>query len=315
MFKMLDFKPLPGMRSHHSQMLFANFYPSGREPYANQWLVSLSDGDRISCEVSTPDNWKPVHPMLVMIHGLGGSHRSAYMIRLSRKFYRLGYRVVRVNLRGCGSGVGLNNRPYNSGNSQDIKEVLEALKLQSPQSPITLMGFSLGGNIAIKMAGELGDKASKLVKRVIAVCPPIDLNQSIKYISRSSNWLYHKSFVKYMLIQGYRWAKDHSIQSIYEYDQKVTAPVWGYKSAEDYYVKCSSCNFISNVKVQCDVVLTTDDPFIDHRDLKNRAIDSGTNVWLANGGGHLGFIGWAGKEQGFYWLDKLLVDWLGSTHS
>lgn len=310
MFKPLNFHTFPGIRSPHVQMFLANFGPTGLEPVSRPELIRMSDGDLLSCEISTPLQWLPEDPTVVMVHGLGGSHLSGYMIRQSRKFYHNGMRVVRVNLRGCGSGKGLNKLPYNSGTSHDIYDVLKTLKAKSPHSPITLVGFSLGGNVILKMAGEHGLEIQKLVRKLIAVCPPLDIEHCVTRISRRRNWAYHKYFLNSILDQGWKWIQEHSIRSIQEYDDKITAPLWGYANAKDYYDKCSSSKFIGNIQVPGDLIFAADDPFIDHNILSRVQLPSHLNAWLSPIGGHMGFIGWGGKGHGVFCLDKIVEELL-----
>lgn len=314
MFKTFDFHPLPGLKSPHLQMFFANFGPKGIEPPSQSVHFALNDGDRLSCEVSTPILWQLHQPTIALVHGLGGSHQSGYMIRLSRKLYQSGIRVVRINLRGCGSGKGMNQLPYNSGNSHDVWTVIQKLKAETPLSPITLIGFSLGGNLILKMAGELGSRASMHLKKMIAVCPVLDIAQSVLSIARKPHWLYHKYYLKSIFQQGQNWIRDKTIRSIYDFDDKVTAPLWGYKNAHDYYDKCSSSKFIAHVEVPCDLLLAADDPFIDHNLLKHVKIPAQINAWLTSRGGHMGYIGWAGKGHGVYCLDQILLEKLICKH-
>lgn len=309
MYHSLAFNPTPGLASPHAQMFLANFGPTGTEPPATKLLVELPDGDKLSCEVSTPPNWQPDFPTLVMVHGAGGSHLSPYMIRVGRRFFHANYRVVRINMRGAGSGVELCNLPYNFGTSQDIWEVVKKLKKDTPHSSIRLLGFSMGGSLIIKMCGELGEKAQEYVEGITAVCPVLDLVQTVKNISLKSNWLYHRYFLKKFLSQGRKWTGNRMLKSIQEFDEHVTAPLWGYKNAVDYYEQCSSCKFISNVKVSCDVLLAADDPFIDPLVLKQFKLSPYTKVWVTKHGGHMGFIGSDQSIQGPFWMDKLLLKW------
>lgn len=310
MIKFLNFKPLPGLASPHLQMVFSNFSPPGLEPPSNPLRITVSDGDQLSCHISTPTDWKETDPTIAMVHGLGGSHLSSYMIRLSRKFYQVGARVVRINLRGCGSGFGLNNLPYNSGNSHDIWTVMEALKAQHPHSSIHLIGFSLGGNIIVKMAGEHGERASQLLNCIISVCSPLDLSHSVLSLTQKSNWIYHKYYLKNIFDQGQQWIKNKKIRSLYEFDDKVTAPLWGYQSAGDYYDKCSSYKFIHNIRIPCHLVLSSDDPFVDPSVLKRVKLSPNVNVWITSSGGHMGFISWTGKEHGYHWMDQFVMNLL-----
>ena len=184
-FKQLSFLPLQGCGSPHIQTFFAGFSQPGKPPPSLPFLVSLGDGDLLSCQISTPPSWKPTDKTVLLVHGLCGSHESNYMVRLSRKLYKQGYRAVRINLRACGSGHSLARRPYHGGLSQDLLQVLQAMKRQAPDSPMILIGFSLGGNIALKLAGELGRQ--KLLTLTIAICSPLNLGHTAHLLTLPQN--------------------------------------------------------------------------------------------------------------------------------
>lgn len=309
MMKTLDFRPLKGLASPHLQMFFATFMPPGAEPPSTPLIITLPDNDRLSCQVSTPPEWKPDQTTIVVVHGLGGSHRSVYMIRLARKFYQQGCRVVRVNFRGCGSGEGLNSRPYYGGNSDDIWEVIRALKASTPHSPLNLIGFSLGGSAILKMAGEKEEQASQFVNRMIAICPPLDLAHTLSLFSQGINRFYHNYYLKNVLEQTKPWTTNLNITSAFDFDQRVVAPHWGYAGAQDYYQRCSAVRFIPRLRIPCEILLSNDDPFVDHKTLQGIELAPQTQVTLTNGGSHLGFIGRTENRPGFYWLDNYLLDW------
>lgn len=309
-FQKVDFKPLPGLSSPDLQMILSTLAFKGKEAPSVQFLVHLEDGDAISCQVSKPVGFKESDKTIVMLHGLGGSHRSPFLVRLSQKFFNDGYQVVRINLRGCGSGEGLNELPYHSGNSHDVYTVLKAIKKRYPQSPLYLVGFSLSGNTVLKMAGEAGHEATTLITKMAAVCPVLDLFQCQKAITSRRNLLYHRYFLKHIIKQSYNVSQGHKIKSLYEFDKKITAPLWGYSSPEDYYERCSSKHYIPEIKVPCDLLFSADDPFIDHSVLNHVKLASTTNAFLSSYGSHIGFIGWSGLKHGFFWLDHFLDKWV-----
>lgn len=316
MFKTLDFRPLKGLASPHLQMFFATVIAPGEAPPSKHLIITLSDGDQLSCHASTPPQWQSDQTTVVLIHGLGGSHQSAYMVRLARKFYEQGCRIVRVNLRGCGSGVGLNSRPYYGGNSEDIWSVVNHLKSLAPLSPINLMGFSLGGNIILKMAGEHEKKATMLVNRMIAICPPIDLAHTLYLFSQgATNRFYHNYYLKNVLAQTKPWSQHLKITSAADFDQRVVAAHWGYADAQDYYQRCSSKWFLSRIHVPCDLLFAADDPFVDYKVLRHVELAAQTTAWLTKCGAHLGFIGRKENRRGVYWLDHHLLDWNRSESS
>jgi uncharacterized protein len=300
-FKDPHFTPFPLLNSPHLQMITASYGPKGTPPPSSEMRVDIGQGDALSCQVSIPPNATEKTPIAILVHGLGGSYLSSYMIRLSRKFYQNGIKSVRVNLRNCAAARGLSRLPYNAGNSQDIKCVLEHLKRRYPSSSLILIGYSLGGNIAIKLAGEMGEEAAALIHHAIAVCPVLSLSDCIRRIE--SYPLYHRYYLKAIFAQNPERVSGKNIRSIYDYDTKITAPLWGYSSAEDYFEKCSAEKFLEHVQIPLDILLAKDDPFIDYKIIHNKKLSPSTTIWLTEHGSHTGFIG---KEE-FFWLDRFLL--------
>lgn len=243
-----------------------------------------------------------------MIHGLSGSHQSSYMIRMARKLYQKGYKVVRINLRDCGSGSGLSKKPAGAGNSKDVLKVLQQLKAHTPHSDIVLIGFSLGGNTTLKLAGELGEEAHKLVKTFIAVCPPLELEETAKLIQKPDHGLYHHYYLSRMLRQSKPWIKE-PIHSIQEYDDKITAPIWGFKDSHDYYTQCSSMRFIDRIRTPTHILFAEDDPFVSLVPLSTITIPSCVKVSTTTHGSHLAFLG----RTSWQWLDEVLLKWIEET--
>jgi hypothetical protein len=307
--KKLNFKPLPGFSSKHLQTILPNYLAKGNAPLSKNYPVILNDNDCLSCEISTPLNWVPHHKTVVLVHGIGGSHSSCYMVRITRKLHDKGIRVVRVNLRGVGSGIGLSKLPYHGGTSFDVLEVLRSLKTSMPLSDVILIGFSLGGNVILKLAGELGVNAKKYVKTFISISAPIDLAHSISMIEKPENHIYHQYFVKNVNKQGKSWL-NQKIKSLSEYDNNVTAPIWGFKNANDYYENCSSLAFLSKITEPTHLVFSLDDPFVCTRNLKNVTLPENVNIWVSKYGGHMGFLGNTPNTKHIFWMDQLLLNWI-----
>jgi predicted alpha/beta-fold hydrolase len=302
--KKLNFKPFWGLSSRHLQILVSAYAPSGRAPPTNRWLVDIGNGDQLSCEVSTPPHWDEKQT-IALIHGLSGNHKSSYMIRLSRQFYQKGYKVVRINARGCGSGVGLSKLPSGAGNSQDVLKVLLQLKEMTPHSYIYLMGFSLGGNTILKLAGELGENANALVKTFIAVCPPLELAETAHLIQQPKYGIYHHYYLSRLLKQAKQWIKE-PIHTLQEYDEQITAPLWGFKDAQEYYTRCSCIRFLPKIRRETHIILAEDDPFVDLSPLNNITLPECVQVWTSPHGSHLAFLG----RTKWQWLDELLLNWV-----
>jgi len=307
----LPFEPLLGFSSPHAQTVLGCFCPAGTPPPAIPIIVQLTDGDQLCCELSTPKNWIATQKTVILVHGLGGSHKSPYMIRFSRKLYQNGYQVLRVNMRGCGSGHQLASRPYHGGVSSDIQNVVETIKKKFPLSPIVLVGFSLGGNIVLKLAGELGAGANKLIESTIAVCPPVDLAQCSALLARPLNKLYNQYYMRHLEKQAERWINGRPFSNLYEFDCLITAPHWGFQGAFDYYQQCSSRFILPQIQHPCRILFSADDPFIDYRSCLELPLPIHVKVSVSPYGGHLGFLGWSGRQHFYFWMDNLLLKWIG----
>ena len=221
-------------------------------------------------------------------------------------------------MRGCGSGKGLAKHIYHSGRSEDVFEAIKALKTSHPQSPIVLIGFSLGANIVLKLAGELGSLAHPFLNGVIAISPPVDLYSSIKMLGDPKNAIYEKYFYRLLRNDVYYRHKKFNLKpvdlprdlKIYEFDQMYTAPHCGFRDAQDYYSKCSSSQFVEDIAIPCKILLSEDDPIISSSSLDNLKLPDQVTVFKTKKGGHMGYLGKRAGQKGFYWLDSLLIDWI-----
>jgi predicted alpha/beta-fold hydrolase len=312
---------LPLLANAHLQTIVAAQVYVPVEPPSVTRVVPLPDGDRLALEVATPAGWQPQQPTVVMVHGLCGCHRSPYMMRMAYKLWRRGLRAVRLNLRGCGSGVGLARHPYHSGRSADVWCVLQALYHDTPQSPMTVIGFSLGGNIVLKMAGELGTMAATCVEQVIAVCPPADLAACCRLLSQPSNRFYEQRFMR-LLRAAVHERQQHFPDlprvtlpprlSLYTFDNIFTAPLCGFQDADDYYARCSAAPLVPRIALPCRILFARDDPFIDATVWHDVDLPPHVQLLHTVHGGHLGFLGMPGTAGGYRWLDTTLLAWVAT---
>ena len=318
-----DFEPFPFLDGYHRQTIFGNLLNFHREPPSKTENITLEDGDTMTIQVSTPENWNESMPSVVMIHGLCGSHRSVYLIRMTRKLLARGVRAIRLNLKGCGSSKGLSKGLYHSGSSPDIFEVLTILKKRTPHSVFSLIGFSLSGNIVLKLAGEQKERLQGLVSHVIAVSPPVDLYNSLRLFD--DQWFYNYYFLR--LLKGeiafrqkrFKEELEHfdfpKPTSFYSLDETYISKHCGFQSALDYYEKCSSKPLIKDIAVPCDILLAEDDPLVDAHVLDTEPLPENVRVKITKKGGHMGYLGKPRKGKGFYWLDTMLFKWLEERKS
>jgi len=310
------FKPFPLFNSAHSQTIVATFIKFHGSPSSVTRFVHFADSERVALEISTPPNWKENDPTIVMVHGLCGSHKSAYNTRLAKKFYQRGIRTVRINLRGCGTGKGYGKRIYHPEQSDDVWKALEEIKRDMPHSPLTVMGFSLGGNIVLKMAGERGMEANGLVKKVIAVNPPIDVYSSVTLLNK--NKFYERYFMRFLRADvAFRHSHFEDLppmeipsdMNLLEFEEFYIAPQSGFSSVNEYYFACSSGRLLPEITVQCHILFSRDDPIVDCNMLDSISVPANIDVLITEHGGHLGYLGSTMQKGGFHWMDALIFHW------
>jgi len=315
------FRPLPLLTNPHVQTFVAAKLAWPLEPPSVTRFVQLPDDDTIALEVSTPAGWQPEDQTVVLLHGLCGCHRSPYMQRLARKLLRCGIRAVRMNLRGCGSGKGLARYPYHSGQSTDVLAVLESLQQACPRSPVTLVGFSLGGNIILKLAGELAAMVPANVQRVIAICSPVDLAACVRLLLQPANRLYDRYFTQLLCAEvAYRHSRFPDLPpvklpqrlSLYEFDEYYTAPQCGFRDALDYYRQCSAAPLVPQITIPCHMLFAADDPVVDAHVFDGVALPPHVQVIRTSYGGHLGFLGIPGRPGGYHAMDAQLLAWISA---
>lgn len=313
-----EFKPLFFFSGCHAQTILGSLTSFHKAPKSTCHFVVLPDNDCLTMEICTPKKWRVTDPTVVLLHGLCGSHKSNYLQRLAKKFYKQGIRSVRLNLRGCGSGRGYSRFLYHCGSGDDVIYALKELKKNSPESKITLIGFSLGGNIALKLAGDLGGAGKDLLAQVIAINPPADLKSSVSLIGQSKNQMYEKYFIR--LLREDVYYRHHrfglpkvnipSNMSIFEFDEYYVAPQIGYKSAFEYYENCSAKSVIEKIAVPCQILFAEDDPIIHSDIFQEMKLPSNIEVIKTQKGGHLGFIANPFSKTGVRWMDFFLFQWV-----
>ncbi len=318
---------IPPFQSHwalaggHRQTLAGAFFP-GRLPEERAVIrhIPLPDGDTLAVHDDCPLNWPHAGPIVVMLHGLAGCHRSSYLVRMAAMLNERGVRTFRLDLRGCGAGFGLALKPYNAGCSDDVLAVLRAVIEWCPNSPISLFGFSLGGNIILKLLGETPDRVPSELVRAAAINPPIDLARCTYGLSRWPLRHYDAYFVRQLLQRLRELQKQRADfvppsfartpRRLVEFDDQFTAPRSGYRNADDYYQQCSSEQFIPAIRVPTLILTSRNDPLIPIASFERLAPPTNVRLHIAEGGGHLGYLATANGERSRDWLQRQLLDWV-----
>ena len=255
---------------------------------------------------------------LILIHGLEGSSESGYARSMAAAALEAGFVVNRYNMRGCGNSPWHPRGNYHSGQTGDVLLIARERK-QSTRLPLFLVGFSLGGNVTLKLAGELRREASELFAGVCAVSTPIDLSACVDQTARRENHLYQQRFVsrlkervrKRHALAPELFTLEHlpKIRTIRDFDDYYTAPLFGFGTAANYYRTQSSNQFLDAIQIPALIVQAKDDPMIPFAVYDHPAFRRNPNLELiaVEHGGHLGFIS---RVKPRFWLDGLVMDWV-----
>ena len=254
---------------------------------------------------------------LVLVHGLEGSSASGYARSMVHAALGRGWVTHRFNMRGCGGADELAVSGYHAGQTSDLLAFLRDRRRAS-SLPLFVIGFSLGGNVTLKLAGELSDGARDLLAGVCAVSTPIDLAASVAALGRPQNFIYQGRFLDRLKDRIRRknrhaphvYTLEHltKIKSIQDFDDHYTARLFGFGTAANYFRTQSSNQFLEHIRVPTLLVQSKDDPLVPFRMYDHPAIGANPCITLlaVEHGGHLGFLA-RGKPR--FWLDQTVLDW------
>lgn len=313
------FRPLPLLGNPHVQTVLATLLSESEAGLPSRpRLVPLPDGDHLLIFDSVPPRWKPGAPLVLMVHGLSGCHRSGYLIRLTRLLLPHGYRVVRMNMRGAGGSLRYARRTYNAGCSADVRVVAETLLRDCPSSPLVLVGFSLGGNVVLKLAGEAAKEPLANLSAVAAVSPPVDLAACAELLQKPANRFYDLYFGQSLVrhVQRHRrfFPELPRIRfpekiTLRQFDDLYTAPRGGFADTDDYHARCSAAPLIPFIHKPTLILTARDDPFIAVEPLQDLPAREWLTVRIVDRGGHLGFLGADGRG-GVRWAEPRVAEWI-----
>jgi len=318
-----EFQSHPLLPGGHLQTLAGAYLPGLTDVYrAVPHRLDLADGDAVVLHEDGDADWTNGDPLLLLVHGLAGCHLSPYMVRIASKASHSGWRAVRMDLRNCGAASGLAALPYHAGRSEDILAGVRFLVERYPQSPIALVGFSLSGNMVLKLAGECGTDLPEQLRCVVAVNPPIDLAASTRRLSRPVNRLYDRHFVRLLCRQLDRSPRlspefAQRIRSVrprrlWDFDDRFTAPASGFDGADDYYACASAQRVVGGIGRPTLVLTARDDPLIPVECIQRQDWPDAVQLHIADHGGHLGYVGRGGVDSDRRWLDWRILDWTRS---
>jgi len=322
------FQPHPWLSNGHLQTIVGNFLPrpSLRLPTIAETVeVDPADHSRVLCHCHwQPESARAASLTAVLVHGLEGSSDSRYIKGIAARAWAAGINVVRMNMRNCGGSEALTPTLYHSGRSADVGAVISHFAARFGLERVALVGYSMGGNLVLKLAGEWGSRPPLVA--VATVCPAVDLAVGADALHEPANRVYEWRFLrglkrrmrrKATLFPGiYRLAGIGPIRSIREFDHKIVAPYCGFRSADDYYFRAASARVIDRIAVPTLILSSQDDPFIRLSPETRACILANPNITFVESlrGGHCAFLG-TGSGDDIHWAEAALVRFLQAVAS
>ena len=267
--------------------------------------------------------WQPGRsrrPLLLALHGLEGSSTAHYMQGIADKAYARGFNVILLNQRNCGGTEALSLSLYHSGLTADARHVIDEVCRTDGVERIVLAGYSLGGNLSLKLAGDYGPSTPSQLRGVCAVSPIIEIERCVDALERRSNIVYQLNFVRGLRARMRRKNLAHpgrfdlsrlgEVWTVRKFDDLFTAPHFGFNGASDYYHRASSMRVIDRIAVPTLIITAHDDPFVPTEPFRDPKLTSNPNITLkiTQHGGHCGFVGQPSNGSDGYWAEEQIVE-------
>ena len=320
------FCPRPWLRNPHLQTIIGNLLSRPDTlpaPVRELVEVAPAHGTQISSQVMCECHWQPLaqrsnRPTVVIVHGLEGSSHSQYVIGNSTKFWNAGCNVIRMNMRNCAGTERLTPTLYHSGMSGDVGAVMRYFLCSQELQSIALIGYSMGGNLVLKLAGELGAEAPAQLQAVVGVSPAMDLGVSADALHLPANRLYERRFLRALIRRFRRKAflfprafdpsRADGIRSIRDFDDRITALYSGFRDADDYYSRAAAARVLDRIRVPTLLIHACDDPFVRITPETRSTIDANPALTLVETehGGHCAFLATPDPANGDdgYWAEQ-----------
>jgi predicted alpha/beta-fold hydrolase len=319
-----EFVPLSLLSNPHAMTIAANFWPRPvpmlRKSVSR--LFEIEPGTQVRGECHWQQNPRE-HPTLVLLHGLEGSCDSNYMRGTAEKAWVAGFNVVRLNQRNCGGTERLTPTLYHSGLSGDVHSVVSELIARDGLPEIFAAGFSMGGNLVLKMVGDMGASAPAELCAVVAVAPALDLASCADALAAPRNFIYEHHFVtrlkRHMRYKASLFPERYELRgdsgfrrigTVRDFDDVITARYCGFANASDYYARSSAARVISEIRVPTLIITSKDDPFVPFEPFQNPVIHANSRITLiaTEHGGHCAFIS---REDGSerFWAEARIVEY------
>jgi predicted alpha/beta-fold hydrolase len=316
----IPFRPHPLTRGAHRQTLLGYWCRRRLRwtlPQEDVW-VEVAEA-RLLVRLTWQPGRRDEHPMLLIVHGLGGSDVATYTVSLGRLAFARGFHVARMNMRGAGDSEHANARFYNAGLDTDVVAVLEALAPSCARMFVT--GFSLGGSVSLLALGRQRSRLPEKLRGVASVCAPLDLAACAAALESPRGRLYTGYFMSrlrdaYMRRQRrypqlYEAGRERTTTTVREFDERITAPYGGYRDADEYYARSSAGPWLCEVDRPALVLAAEDDPMVPGESVKRYPLPASGLVEreILPTGGHVGFVAPA-EAPGRFWAADRVLQWV-----
>jgi len=280
--------------------------------------IDTPDGDFLDLDKSAVGSRR----LAIILHGLEGDSSRAYVLGMVKAVNKRGWDALAVNFRGCSGVCNKQVRFYHSGDTQDLETVISHVTANEKYSELALIGFSLGGNVILKYVGERGTQTNSLITKAVAFSVPCDLESSSNHLAASANRIYLKRFLR-LLREKIRMKmtimpeqiNDHdykTIKTFKEFDDRYTAPMFGFSGAEDYWRKASSKPFLASISIPTLLINAADDPFLTDLCYPTEEAKNNPRFFLEipKFGGHVGFLAFNSARE--YWSESRTISFLAN---
>ena len=315
------FKPAWWLKNRHAQTIYSSLPLSGAPKVElESENLELPDGDVtvVDWMADVPEAESGA-PVLVILHGLEGSAASPYARMLLKAAAEHGWRAAVLHFRDCGDYRNRLPRRYHAGETNDIRYFLESLRAGGHEGPMVAVGFSLGGNVLLKYLGENG--VSTPLDAAVAVSVPLNLHRSADALSTGFSRIYQRFLIKRMKkalrrkfdehTAAFDWQRTMTATTFADFDDAVTAPLHGFSGKDEYYDRCSSIGYLSDVRIPTLIINSLDDPFLTPDMIPSPSqLSDSIQVEVSACGGHIGFIDGGTPWRPSYYLPDRLVGFL-----
>jgi predicted alpha/beta-fold hydrolase len=309
-----DYHPPLPLFTRHLETVYPALFRRVRVGALQRERITTPDHDFLDLDWLLSSGKK----LVIVSHGLEGNSRRGYVLGMMKAFHDQGFNAVSWNYRGCGDEMNHQLRFYHSGATDDLDCLVEHC-VRKGFLEIFLIGFSLGGNLTLKYLGEKGDDIPPHVKGGVAFSVPLNLDSSCVAISRSSNFLYSRRFLRSLkkkilskakLMDGLNIEGIDRLNNLRDFDDRYTAPLHGFASANAYYKACSSLYFLDRIRVPTLVVNAQNDPFLGPDCFPSASESKHVSFEYPSHGGHVGFARFG--QNGLYWSEARALEFINS---